>query len=338
VPTSTAAFAGIGRERFGPVLVTSIAEFDRTVGAAAGSGFLLPAVRGFFQNGGRRCYVAAGAGHDPLSDALALLEGEDFSLLCCPDEHHVPDAASKLIAFCECRQNVVAILQPEPPIPPAALPRAASSYATRYYPWLVVPTPDGENTTMVPPGGHVAGVLARTDIERGVHKSPDGARMMDVLDVSHAISRDEATALVNRGVNVIRHQPDRGTVLFGARTASPDSEWKYLHVRRVLIFLEESIRHGLQWAVFEPNSSATWVNVARVIEDFLVSQWQHGVLAGASAETAFFVRCDQTTMTQADLDAGRFVAIVGVAPLRPAEFIILRFMGQTARRPDDPLP
>ena len=330
VATSTAAFAGIGQHRLDPVLVTSLVEFDRVTGGG-GPGFLAAAVRGFFENGGRRCHVAIGAGRDPLSDALAGLEREDFSLICCPDEHEVADAASKLIAFCECRQNVVAILQPEPPIDPAAVPATSSSYAARYYPWVVVPTADRQATVTVPPGGHVAGVLARTDTERGVHRSPDGARLLDVLDASLAVAPDAAADLVNHGVNVIRHLPDRGTILFGARTARLDGEWKYLHVRRLLILIEESIRRGLQWAVFEPNNSATWVNVARVIEDFLAHEWRRGALAGTTADAAFFVRCDRTTMSQADLDAGRFVAIVGVAPLRPAEFVILRFLGQTVK-------
>jgi phage tail sheath protein FI len=141
--------------------------------------------------------------------------------------------------------------------------------------------------------------------------------------------------MVARGVNVIRDVPDRGIVLHGDRTTSEDAVLRYVSVRRLLVYLEQSIVRGLQWTVFEPNGPVLWINVSRTIEDFLLNQWQMGALAGAKPEQAYFVRCDRSTMTQDDIDNGRFIALVGLATTRPAEFVILRFMGQTVRRPED---
>lgn len=335
VSTSTAGFVGSGPRDLDPVLVTSFADFERAVGFGV-PGFLPIAVRGFFENGGRRCHVAIGCGADPIGAGLEMLEREKFSILCCPDEHQFVDAAAKIVAYCERRRDLIVLLQPSPPLPdPANPPVPRSSYVACYYPWLVVPSLDRQTTLAVPPGGHVAGAYARTDIERGVHKSPDGIRLSDVQGVSHEIGSAEADALVAHGVNVVRKLPDRGIIMSGARTTSEEAEVRYVNVRRLLIFLRESIVRGLQWAVFERNDSVLWGNVARAIQDFLGSQWRAGALLGSTADAAFFVRCDHTTMTQADLEAGRFVAIVGVAPLRPAEFVILRVTGQTTRRPDD---
>ena len=138
----------------------------------------------------------------------------------------------------------------------------------------------------------------------------------------------------SRGINVVRQVPGRGFVVWSARTTTVDRDYLYVNVRRLLLYIERSIGAGLQWAVFEPNGPALWANLVRTIQDFLLNLWQTGALAGTKPETAFFVHCDRTTMTQADLDSGRFIAIVGVAPLRAAEFVVLRITGQTEQLPD----
>ena len=335
VPTSTAAFVGAAAAPHDPVLLTSFVEFERALGATIG-GFLPEAVRGFFDNGGERCLVALGGGPAGIADALAALEKSDFSLLCCPDEDDFDDVAATLATFCERRQNVLAIVQPRPPLsltdhPPG--PR--SSYLVRYYPRLVIRPLNASGNITIPPGGHVAGAYARLDRERGVHVSPDGIRLTSVIDVSEAIDANAADSLVARGVNVIRHVQGRGIRLFGGRTASDDPDVGYVAVRRLLVLIEESIRRGMRWVMFERNDPALWTNVVRVIQDYLTPQWRAGMLVGATPDTAFFVRCDRTTMTQEDVDAGRVVAVVGIAPLRPAEFVIFRITVQTSSDDDD---
>jgi uncharacterized protein len=336
VSTSTAAFLGIGPRDLDPVLVTSFHDFEDAAGSDV-TGFLPLAVRGFFENGGRRCYVTLRSGPDPIDASLVALEQQQVSILCCPDEHRFSDAPARLVAYSERRKDLICILQsPPPPIPDEShAPATSSSYAAYYYPWLVVAGLDGQTQVTVPPGGHVAGAYARVDIERGVHHPPAAVRLLGVQSLSHQITETASDSLVSRGINVLRNVPDRGMVIWSARTTSADADLRYVSVRRLLIFLEQSIVGGLQWAVFEPNDPLLWMNVARTIQDFLVNLWKAGVLAGTTAEAAFFVRCDRTTMTQADLDAGRFVVIVGVAPIHPAEFVVLRFTGQTAHRPCD---
>jgi phage tail sheath protein FI len=334
VATSTAAFVGAGPRHLDPTVLTSFADFERIVGDGA-SPFVALAVRGFFLNGGRRCVVAVGDGPNAVPHALARLEAEEFSILCCPDEHQFADAAEEIVTFCERRRNVLALLQPVPPLVTSApLPGDGSSFVARYYPWLVVPDRDGHGTLAIPPAGHVAGAYARSDLERGVHHSPDGLRLIDVHDVSAQIGAAEAETLTARRINLIRQLPDRTIVTLGDRTATDHGQFRYVNVRRLFNYIEESIRNGMQWVVFERNPPAVWVTVMIQIQDFLTTEWRRGALIGSTADHAFFVRCDCTTRTQEDIDSGRFVAIVGVAPLRPAEFVILRFTAQTIRKDD----
>jgi len=333
VSTSTAAFLGSGpRGRLEAALVSSFAEFERAVGFSV-RGFLPLAVRGFFENGGQRCYVTIGSAADPIDEGLETLAREKFSILCCPDEHQFPEAAAKLIAYCERRKDVICILQSPPPPDKPHTPTRQSSYAAYYHPWLVVAGLDGQTPVIMPPAGHVCGVYARVDVERGVHHPPAGVRLLGVEGLSHEIGSGEADLLVSQGINIVRRVPQLGMVIWGARTISADADFRYVNVRRFFIFLEQSIVSGLQWAVFEPNGPELWINVSRTIQDFLVSQWKIGALVGSTADAAFFVRCDRTTMTQADIDAGRLVVIVGAAPLRPAEFVVLRIRVQTTNQP-----
>ena len=214
-------------------------------------------------------------------------------------------------------------------------PPRDTSYAAFYYPWIAVQDPASLGPVLVPPGGHVAGLIARVDVERGVHRAPANEVVRGAVDLEFPVTRTMQDALNPRGVNCIRdfRGAGRGIRLWGARTMSGDLDWKYVNVRRLLIFVERSIVRGTRWVAFEPNDAPVWGEVRRVIGDFLLGQWRNGALVGRTPDDAFFVRCDRTTMTQDDLDNGRLVCLVGVAPVRPAEFIILRIGWKTAGAP-----
>ena len=185
--------------------------------------------------------------------------------------------------------------------------------------------PDGSSRRRQPPGGHVAGVLARTDLVVGVHKSPANAALTGALDVLTTIRPDQSASLVARGINFIATFKDRGVRLWGTRTLSSDPAWKYLSVRRLDLYIDRSIEAGLQWTVFEPNAAPLWQSVRASVEDFLLNLWRRGVLLGSTHDEAFFVKCDRTTMTTDDVLDGRLIVVVGVAHLRPAEFVIRKF-------------
>ncbi|TFH66123.1 MAG: phage tail sheath family protein, partial [Gemmatimonadales bacterium] len=183
-------------------------------------------------------------------------------------------------------------------------------------------------------------IYARVDTNRGVHKAPANEVVRGIVTqglqageepLSHALDKHQQDILNPRGINVIRDfRPEgRGIRVWGARTMSSDPEWKYVLVRRLFIYLEQSIYRGTQWVVFEPNQEATWTAVRTAISNFLVTVWRTGALSGATSEEAFFVKCDRTTMTQGDIDSGRLISMIGVAPTRPAEFVIFRIGQKT---------
>ena len=207
-----------------------------------------------------------------------------------------------------------------------------SNYAAFYYPWIRILDPLTGLTNYVPPSGVVAGIYARNDIERAVYKAPANEVVNTSIGFERMLSKSQQEVLNPEGINCFRYFPGRGNRLWGARTMTSDSEWKYVNLRRYFAFLEHSIDRGTQWAVFEPNGERLWANVRGTIDDFLLDQWQTGALLGDKPEKAYFVRCDRSTMTQNDLDNGRLVCRIGVAPLRPAEFVIFRIGQWTADR------
>ncbi|MBA4175706.1 MAG: phage tail protein [Leptothrix sp. (in: Bacteria)] len=207
-----------------------------------------------------------------------------------------------------------------------------SKHAALYYPWVSVLDPVTRQEIKLPPSGFVAGICARNDVERGVWKAPANEVVRLALGFETLLNKGQQEVLNPEGVNCLRYFEGRGFRLWGARTISSDPEWKYLNVRRYFAYLERSIDKGTQWAVFEPNGDALWANVRRTIEDFLLNEWQSGALLGDKPEKAFFVRCDRSTMTQNDLDNGRLICLIGVAPLKPAEFVIFRIGQWTADR------
>jgi len=205
-----------------------------------------------------------------------------------------------------------------------------STRAALYYPWVRSYDLITEGEVLLPPSGFAAGVYVRNDVERGVHKAPanEVLRMAQGLELNVNTAQQEA--LNPEGINCLRFFEGRGFRIWGARTISSDQEWKYLNVRRYFAYAERSVELGTQFAVFEPNGPRLWANVQRAVSDFLFNEWTEGRLFGATPKEAFFVRCDRTTMTQNDLDNGRLICVVGISPLRPAEFVIFRFGQWTA--------
>jgi phage tail sheath protein FI len=207
-----------------------------------------------------------------------------------------------------------------------------SSYAALYFPWLKVVDPlrslNGV-TRDIPPSGHIAGQYARTDLAIGVHKAPANAPLAWVQDATISVNDAQHGVLNPLGINAIRTLPGRGIRIFGARTLSSDPDWRFINIRRLMIMIERAIYLSSQWAVFEPNDDITQAKLRLSLTSFLLSLWQQGALAGASAEAAFFVRCDRVINTPLLRDEGQLLALVGVAPVNPFEFVVVR-VGQTA--------
>jgi phage tail sheath protein FI len=284
---------------------------------------------------------------DSRTGLFALQNVEEISIVAVPGRTTVP-IQNALITHCELMRYRFAVLDgPQPDNDLIADVRAQrqqfdTRYAALYHPWLVIPqpfpAPNAPSAFNIPPSGQVVGVYARTDIERGVHKAPANEVVRGISGLRRSLSKSEQDILnpypVN--INVIRdfRKTNRGIRIWGGRVITSDSDWKYVNVRRLLIFIEASIDRGLQWVVFEPNAEPLWARVRRTISNFLRVVWRNGALEGAKVEEAFFVRCDRTTMTQAEIDNGQLIVLVGVAPVKPAEFVIIRIGLWTAHTDD----
>ncbi|MFD9781261.1 phage tail sheath family protein [[Kitasatospora] papulosa] len=236
-----------------------------------------------------------------------------------------------LIAHCELMGDRLAIIDPPPGLNARQIrvwrqetSNYDSKYAALYYPWIKVFDPAGGQTRLIPPSGHVAGIWARNDSERGVHKAPANEVVRGAVDLEMQITRGEQDLLNPIGVNCIRTFPGRGIRVWGARTLSSDPAWRYLNVRRYFNYLEESILNGTQWVVFEPNDQALWARIRRNISAFLVTEWRSGALFGATPEDAYYVKCDAETNPPESVDLGRVICQIGVSPVKPAEFVIFR--------------
>jgi phage tail sheath protein FI len=239
-----------------------------------------------------------------------------------------------LVAHCMAEKNRMAILDPPPDLTPQQVVEWRenvgydSMFATLYYPWLKVDNPaatNGDKTIMVPPCGHMAGIWARTDETRGVWKAPANEPVLGVLDVGSEITKEEQAGLNPIGINAIRGFGSRGLRVWGARTLSvTDPSWRYINVRRLFNMIETTIMEGTQWVVFEPNDQALWQRVNRTVYAFLLGLWRDGALFGASPDEAFFVKCDAETNPPESINEGKLVVEVGIAPVKPAEFVIFR--------------
>ncbi|MGW1375000.1 phage tail sheath family protein [Streptomyces sp. NPDC002446] len=236
-----------------------------------------------------------------------------------------------LIAHCELMGDRMAVLDPPPALNARDIRKWRqeiagydSRYAALYYPWIKAFDPATGQTRTIPPSGHMAGVWARNDSERGVHKAPANEIVRGAVDLELQITRGEQDLLNPVGVNCIRAFPGRGIRVWGARTMASDPAWRYLNVRRYFNYLEESILIGTQWVVFEPNDEALWARIRRNISAFLVNEWRSGALFGQRPEDAFYVKCDAETNPVESVDLGRVVCEIGIAPVKPAEFVVFR--------------
>lgn len=317
------------------------------------------AVFGFFQNGGGRCYVV-NVGDGPIAGGgrtragLDVLEQIDEIAIVAAPGYTDAAAYDAVIGHCEKLHDRVGILDaPEvvdnvmqltqaavtsapsrsgkqeqaTPAPAGLRPRQSDGgFAALYFPWITVRDPLGAGELVnAPPSGHIAGIWARSDATRGVHKAPANEPIRGALNLTYQVTREEQGELNQAGVNCIRLFGSEGIRVWGARTvASGSSEWRYLNVRRLFNLIEESIAQSTRWIVFEPNDRPLWHAIRRDIGAFLTRLWREGALMGATPEEAFFVKCDEETNPPENVDAGIVVAVIGIAPVKPAEFIVFR--------------
>src|SRR5438034_11510932 len=245
-----------------------------------------------------------------------------------------------MIAHCELMGDRVAILDSPPGLNAQQIREWRvdkvgydSKYATLYWPWVKVFDPLAGQANFVPPSGHMAGIWARRDDTRGVHKAPANEVVRGAICLERQITQGEHDLRNPQGINVIRAFPGRGIRVWGARTLSSDPAWRYINVRRLFNYIEGSILLGTQWVVFEPNDMALWERVKRTISAFLVRAWRDGALFGATPGEAFYVKCDGELNTAETIDAGQLIVEIGIAPVKPAEFVVFKiaqFSGGTS--------
>jgi len=269
---------------------------------------------------------------------------EEITIVCAPDlmaayrsgaigEEALVGLQKAMISHCEQMQDRVAIIDPPPGLDAQDMLEwrnkslIDSSYATMYYPWIKVVDPldaTGKRMLPIPPSGHMAGIWARTDSERGVHKAPANEVIRGAVNVTYDVTHGEQGLLNPKGVNCIRAFGTRGIRVWGGRTLSSDSAWKYINVRRFFNYVEESIRQGTQWAVFEPNDEVLWQVLKRDVASFLMRPYRDGAIFGATPDQAFYVKCDPETNPPDVIDAGMVIVEVGICPVKPAEFVVFR--------------
>jgi phage tail sheath protein FI len=271
---------------------------------------------------------------EPLSGLLTKVIGAlervpDISIVAFPGQTD-KGMQEAVIAHCEKMKYRVAVLDglnvknPEDALKRRNEIGSDTGHAALYYPWLKVRDDATGETITIPPSGHVAGIYARTDTERGVHKAPANEKLRNIVGLSYTLTFAENETLNPAGVNCLRAFPGQGSLVWGARTISKNPSWMYVNVRRLFAYLESSIERSTSWVVFEPNDEKLWARVRQTITNFLTTTWRDGALMGSTPEEAFFVRCDRTTMTQDDIDNGRLICVIGVAPVKPAEFVIFK--------------
>jgi uncharacterized protein len=361
VGTNTVGF--LGESSRGPVneavLCTNWSQFVKAFGDFGQcSPHLAHGIYGFFNNGGSRCFVVnvgapaedaspAKDGKDakaaaPKGDRDALYIGKDggpgartgmkcfdeideIALVAAPGVTS-PAVHDALLSHCETRKDRFAILD-SPETIQGGVDRLSrprdSKYGAYYFPWIQVYDPEKGNV-FVPPSGHVAGIYSRTDSERGVHKAPANEIVRGALGLKYNVSKGEQDLLNPKGINCIRLMQGGGIRVWGARTLSSDASWRYINVRRLFIMVETSIERATQWVVFEPNDHRLWKRVQRTISSFLTLIWRNGALMGETPEKAFYVKCDNETNPPEVVDAGQLIVEIGLAPVKPAEFVIFR--------------
>ncbi len=278
-------------------------------------------------------FIGVDNGAGQRTGIQAFLDNDVVSIMAVPGLTD-PNVQLSLVAHCENLGSRFAVLD---------MPRDAkkvqdilthrdifdTNYAAFYHPWLEVFDPLDKKNIAIPPSGSVLGIYARSDNTRGVHKAPANETVRACVGLDCQFNKGEQDILNPKGVNLIRAFPGQGIRVWGARTATSNASWKYVNVRRLFIFIEETIKANTNWVVFEPNDEALWVRVKRTIDVFLTGLWRNGSLAGSAASEAFFVNIGRDTMSQDDIDNGRLVCVIGVAPVKPAEFVIFRISQKT---------
>lgn len=344
VSTSEAAFFGhVHGGTSAPVFATSWTELQTKLEQATPKpSHLLSAAFGFFQNGGTRLHVVPLPAKQSTVTAqdIAKLESYDTVSLVAAPGFTDAESHEALLSDCELRGDRFAVLDMEDnAAAPADLARLASDggscprgsdrgVGAVYTPWVRAIDPVTRSPAPCPPSGHICGLYAETDAVRGVWKAPANAGLRGALDLSRRYSDADQGILNQKGINVIRSFPD-GIRVWGARTQGDQmGEWRYVPVRRLTTMISQSLKLGTRWVVFEPNDLNLWKTLRRDISAFLHGLWRDGALAGATPEEAFFVKIDTETTTQADINQGKVIAIIGIAPVKPAEFVIIR-IGQS---------
>jgi phage tail sheath protein FI len=353
VDGSVAAFLGVARQ--GPyvsVAVQSLVQFEAYFGEGASAegwpapNYLWHAVKGFFDNGGGTVHVTRLRTVDrdgievderALAQALDALQGDqEAALLCAPGVRLVQGherLCQMLLRHCEAQRWRFALLDTPSGLAPvqacALRERLRSGHGALYYPWIAVRSAVSSNanddTVLVPPSGHLAGLYADSDDQPGTHKAPANLPLSGALTLERPIGDGEYGALAPLAINCLRSQPGgRNVWVWGARTLSDDSESSFVAVRRYMLYLQKSIEHGLQWVHLQPTGERLWDEIAQAVSDFLYREWRSGALMGSSAQDAFFVRCERSSLPRADLEAGRSVVQIGVALVEPGQFVHLR--------------
>jgi hypothetical protein len=334
-----------------PMLLTRLGQLEARWGTVTPPLFLACAVRGFFENGGEQCRVVPLGEGRTLEQGLATLKDlEDVDLLCGPGllpasatADELAAAQALLLRFCGERGDCFALLDSPPGMYEGStlsgdplLAHKASLLArlggepelhgmgALYYPWIQVIRSDGKGQAFVPPCGHLAGTYARTDGRVGVHKAPANELIEGALDVERSLVRPDA--LNSQGINGVRALPGRGIRAFGARTLSADKDWRYINVRRLFLTLRRWLVRTLAWATFEPNDLQLWIRVRRELNGHLEKLFLAGALQGATAEQAFYVKCDEENNPPAVREQGRLVVEIGLAPATPREFIVVHLI------------
>ena len=365
VETGVTGFLGVTRKgpRQSPVRVGSFEQYEKVFGE--GVDFMSAGVRGFFDNGGRSAVIVnvqPQGGLDPTPDDFigqqgtewrglrALERVEEVDLVVAPDlMRHMgtsigftePDNAlavqRAMIEHCERMHDRIALLDCPPGQELQNALRWRKHFDTSHaalYPWIKV----RRGTTVgpaVPPSGHIAGSIAKHDVLEGVHRAPANLKIEGLVDVSRRVRRGERDLCFDQRLNTLLTFPGRGIRIWGARTLSSDQAFNQINVRRLFILVRKSVERFAQWVVFEPNEPTLWKRLVRPIEVFLYQLWQKGALAGATADEAFYVKCDEETNPPESRDVGQLTCEIGIAPVRPAEYIVVRIHQWTRERTDE---
>jgi phage tail sheath protein FI len=365
VETGVTAFLGVTAQgpRNEPTRIGSYEQYEKIFGE--GDGYMEASVRGFFENGGRTAYilnVAPRAGLDPTPDdfigqqgvvprGLQALEHVDHvDLIVAPDlmQHFkrsvgFPERSNVLavqramIDHCEKMHDRFCLLDS---MPGDGMQEAIewrrnfdTSHASFYFPWIKVRRAE-EVLAPMPPSGHIAGSIARADQAEGVHRAPANQPIQGLVDVSVRVRKRERDVCFDHRINTLIAFPGRGIRVWGARTLSSDPAWVQINVRRLFILIRKSVVKYAQWVVFEPNEQSLWKKIVRSVEAFLDDLWTQGALLGGTRDEAFYVKCDEETNPEENRDVGQLVVEIGVAPVKPAEFIVVRIQQWTRERTD----